>query len=95
MSQYAKIKAQIVELQAQAEEVRRQEIAAVVAELQGKIAEYGLTAQDLGFAERARRGGRRRRARCPPSTAIRNPATRGAAAASPRIGSSAKTASAF
>ncbi len=56
MSQYAKIKAQIVELQAQAEEVRRQEIAAVVAELQGKIAEYGLTAQDLGFAERARRG---------------------------------------
>ncbi len=56
MSQYAKIKAQIVELQAQAEEVRRQEIAAVVAELQGKIAEYGLTAQDLGCAERARRG---------------------------------------
>ncbi|AOJ08455.1 H-NS histone [Burkholderia sp. ABCPW 14] len=56
MSQYAKIKAQIAELQAQADEVRHQEVAAVIAELQGKIAEYGLTAQDLGFAERARRG---------------------------------------
>lgn len=56
MSQYAKLKAQIADLQAQADEVRRQEVAAVIADVQRMIAEYGLTAQDLGFAELARRG---------------------------------------
>ena len=44
MSQYAKLKAQIADLQAQADDVRRQEVAAVIAEVQQKIAEYGLTA---------------------------------------------------
>lgn len=56
MSQYAKLKAQIADLQVQADEVRRQEVAAVIADVQRMIAEYGLTAQDLGFVERARRG---------------------------------------
>jgi DNA-binding protein H-NS len=56
MSQYAKLKAQIANLQAQADDVRRQEVEAVIADVQRLIAEYGLTAQDLGFVERARRG---------------------------------------
>jgi DNA-binding protein H-NS len=56
MSQYADLKAQIVKLQAQAEEARRTEIDNVVADIRQKIAEYGLTAQDLGFAVAAKRG---------------------------------------
>lgn len=56
MSQYADLKAQIARLQAQAEEARRTEIDNVVAEIRQKIAEYGLTAQDLGFAVAAKRG---------------------------------------
>ncbi|AJY13686.1 H-NS histone family protein [Burkholderia dolosa] len=66
MSQYAKLKAQIADLQAQADEVRRQEVATVIAEVQRMIAEYGLTAQDLGFAERARRGRPPKKAPLPP-----------------------------
>ncbi|HEY1610456.1 MAG TPA: H-NS histone family protein [Paraburkholderia sp.] len=56
MSQYSELKAQIVKLQAQAEEARRTEIADVVASIREKIAEYGLSAQDLGFAVAAKRG---------------------------------------
>ena len=56
MSQYADLKAQIAKLQAQAEEARRTEIDNVVADIRQKIAEYGLTAQDLGFAVAAKRG---------------------------------------
>lgn len=49
MSQYTDLKAQIARLQAQAEEVRRNELEAVVADIRKKIDEYGLTAQDLGL----------------------------------------------
>ena len=56
MSQYAELKAQIARLQAQADEARRTELGNVIEEIRGKIAEYGLTAQDLGFAVAARRG---------------------------------------
>lgn len=56
MSQYADLKAQIAKLQAQAEEARRTEVDNVIADIRQKIAEYGLTAQDLGFAVAAKRG---------------------------------------
>ncbi len=56
ISQYVKLKAQITELQARAEEARHREIETVVAEIHEKIDEYGLTARDLGFAIPARRG---------------------------------------
>jgi DNA-binding protein H-NS len=56
MSQYADLKAQIARLQAQAEEARRTEIDNVIADIRQKIAEYGLSAQDLGFAVAAKRG---------------------------------------
>jgi DNA-binding protein H-NS len=49
LSQYTDLKAQIARLQAQAEEVRRNELEAVVADIRKKIDEYGLTAQDLGL----------------------------------------------
>lgn len=66
MSQYADLKAQIAKLQAQAEEARRTELVNVIAEIRSKIVEYGLSAQDLGFAEAARRGRPPKKAPLPP-----------------------------
>jgi len=66
MSQYAELKAQIAKLQAQADEARRTELANVIEEIRNKIAEYGLTAQDLGFAAAARRGRPPKKAPLPP-----------------------------
>jgi DNA-binding protein H-NS len=66
MSQYAELKAQIARLQAQADEARRTELGNVIEEIRGKIAEYGLTAQDLGFAAAARRGRPPKKAPLPP-----------------------------
>jgi DNA-binding protein H-NS len=56
MSQYAELKAQIAKLQAQADEARRAEVIEVIADIRRKIAEFGLSASDLGFAEAPRRG---------------------------------------
>lgn len=56
MSRYKELQEQIAALQRQAEEVRQQEIAAVIAEIKAKMAEYGISLQDLG-------GGTRRRGR--------------------------------
>lgn len=66
MSQYADLKAQIAKLQAQADEARRTELGNVIEDIRNKIAEYGLTAQDLGFATAARRGRPPKKAPLPP-----------------------------
>jgi DNA-binding protein H-NS len=66
MSQYADLKVQIAKLQAQAEEARRTELVNVIAEIRSKIVEYGLSAQDLGFAAAARRGRPPKKAPLPP-----------------------------
>jgi len=66
MSQYAELKAQIAKLQAQADEARRVEVANVISEIKQKITEFGLGAQDLGFAEAARRGRPPKKAPLPP-----------------------------
>ncbi|RFU47478.1 H-NS histone family protein [Paraburkholderia sp. DHOC27] len=66
MSQYAELKAQIARLQAQADEARRTELGNVIEDIRNKIAEYGLTAQDLGFAAAARRGRPPKKAPLPP-----------------------------
>ena len=66
MSQYSELKAQIAKLQAQADEARRTEIADVIAMIREKIAEYGLSAQDLGFAAAAKRGRPPKKAPLPP-----------------------------
>ncbi len=66
MSQYAELKAQIAKLQAQADEARRSEVANVIAEIKQKIAEFGLSAQDLGYAEGPRRGRPPKKAPLPP-----------------------------
>jgi DNA-binding protein H-NS len=44
---YVELQKQIAELQAKAEELRQNEIEAVIADIKEKIAAYGLTAKDL------------------------------------------------
>jgi DNA-binding protein H-NS len=66
MSQYAELKAQIAKLQAQADEARRAELATVIADIRQKIAEFGLSATDLGFPQGARRGRPPKKAPLPP-----------------------------
>lgn len=48
MTTYAELKAQAEALLAQAEQMRKQERAGVIAELRAKMAEYGITAEELG-----------------------------------------------
>jgi len=66
MSQYSELKAQIARLQAQAEDARRAEVAEVIAMIRERIEEYGLSAEDLGFATAARRGRPPKKAPLPP-----------------------------
>lgn len=49
MTTYAELQKQIAELQAQAEALKQQELAAVIAEINEKIATYGLAAEQLRF----------------------------------------------
>lgn len=48
MTTYSELKAQAEALLVQAEQVRKQELAAVVLEIKAKMKEYGLTVADLG-----------------------------------------------
>jgi DNA-binding protein H-NS len=50
MASYLELKQQAEEFMAKANEVRKQEITAIVSEMRIKIAEYGISAKDLGFA---------------------------------------------
>jgi DNA-binding protein H-NS len=50
MKTFATIKAEIAKLEKQAEQVRKAEVAGVIARIKQAIAAYGLTAKDLGFA---------------------------------------------
>lgn len=52
---YDELQAQIKKLQAQAETVRATEIEGVLADVQAKIAKYGLTAEQLGFVTAAKK----------------------------------------
>ncbi|CAJ0789694.1 hypothetical protein LMG7141_02265 [Ralstonia condita] len=53
MPTYKEIVQKISELQRQADELRANEQAAVIAEIKQKIVEYGLTADDLGFGSKS------------------------------------------
>lgn len=71
MSRYKELQEQIAALQKQAEEARKQEMALVVAEIKAKMAEYGITMEDLGSAVR----GKGRRKASSGVAKYRNPAT--------------------
>ncbi len=64
MKTYQSVRAQIAKLEREAEALRRQELKSVIAQVREVIAQYGLTAADLGLgAGRGRAGaGKARRA---------------------------------
>ncbi|MFC7462356.1 H-NS family nucleoid-associated regulatory protein [Hydrogenophaga defluvii] len=53
MSSYSELMNQAQALMAQAEQVRKQELAAVIADIKAKMKEYGITVADLGGAAAA------------------------------------------
>lgn len=74
MSNYQEYLRQIEELSKKAESARKEETASVIADIKAKIKAFGLTAADLGLAERKRgRPGR------PAATAAKAPAKKPAA----------------
>lgn len=52
---YEELKKQIADLERKAEEVRKAELAEVISAIRQKIAEFGLTAADLGFSAAGRK----------------------------------------
>ncbi len=51
MPSYLEIQEQIKALQKQAENIKKAETAAVISEIKAKIAQYEISAKDLGFSE--------------------------------------------
>lgn len=56
MATYAEIQAQILRLQQEAETLRKNELTAIIEDVKAKVAQFGLTARDLGLDTAARRG---------------------------------------
>lgn len=59
MATYAELQEQIKKLQVEAEKVKAAEIESILADVKGKIAQYGLTAEQLGFAAAPKKGGKK------------------------------------
>ncbi len=59
MKTYMAVKSEIAKLEKHAEVLRKREIKGVVTQIRRAIAEYGLTAADLGFGAQARQAGRK------------------------------------
>jgi DNA-binding protein H-NS len=55
MATYSDLINQAQALMAQAEQVRKQELANVIADIKAKMKEYGITVEDLGAASSARK----------------------------------------
>ena len=62
MSSYAQMIAQIEELKKQAEKTRKEEFSSVVKAIKKQIADYGITAEDLGLSSAAPKAGRKGKA---------------------------------
>ncbi len=56
METYSELVSQAQALMARAEQVRRQELTSVVADIKAKMKEYGITVEDLGAASSSRKG---------------------------------------
>ena len=55
MANYSELQREIARLMQQAESARKAEVSAVIAEIKAKMAEYGITAADLGSSWRSSR----------------------------------------
>ncbi|MCS6786308.1 MAG: H-NS histone family protein [Thiobacillaceae bacterium] len=71
MSRWKELKDQIAALEREAEKARKEELAAVIADIKAKMAEWGISVEDLGLPTRRR--GRRKAA--VGEAKYRNPAT--------------------
>ena len=69
MATYLELKAQAEQLLAQAEQMKDKETKDVIADIKTKVAQYGLTAEDLGFSSRGRAAKGTRAPRASKSTA--------------------------
>ena len=57
METYSELVSQAQALMARAEQVRKHELTAVIADIKAKMKEYGITVEDLGAASVGRKGG--------------------------------------
>lgn len=76
MATYLELKAQAEQLLAQAEQMKEKETQDVINDIKQKIANYGLTAEDLGLAggrARAAKGGRPAKSSAPAAVKYRGP----------------------
>lgn len=55
MTTYKELQSQIEKLQREAEQARKNEISAAIAEIHAKMNEYGISPEDLGFGAGAKR----------------------------------------
>ena len=70
MASYKDLQSQIEKLQKQADQARDKEIASVVAQIRGLMAEYGIQPSDLGIASK-----RKRKSGAPSAPKFANPQT--------------------
>ena len=73
MATYLELKQQIENLQAQAEQARKQETADAIAQIKSLMAQYDLTPADLGFTAKAPKAAGQKRS--PVAPKYRDPAT--------------------
>ncbi|TES62187.1 H-NS histone family protein [Burkholderia cepacia] len=71
---YSQVKAQIAELEQEAETLRQQEVEAVLADIRAKVAEYGLTEQDV-FGRKRGAAAKTRRPKADAAPKYRDPKT--------------------
>ena len=76
MTTYQSVRAQIAKLEKQAESLRRNELKNVIAKVRGVIAQYGLTAADLGTGGARGGEGAAQEPLAAPAPASRSTATR-------------------
>lgn len=58
MATYSELMAQAQALMAQAEQARKDELASVIADIKGKMKQYGITVADLGTASSGKKVGK-------------------------------------
>lgn len=73
MTTYKELQDQIAKLQAEAEQVRKSEIANVIADIKARMAEFGIGVEDLGMTGKTK--GRRKSTASVSVAKYRNPAT--------------------
>ncbi len=73
MATYKQLTAQLAKVQAQMAEAREKELAATIAQIKEQIAEYGITAEELGFS--SKRGAAAKKAGSAKPAKYRDPKT--------------------